>query len=224
MKKFVQNMYQNRKIYKCLIILNTCLKMLNIIKKGYKDILSLLKEEKELHLRDIAKKTKLNENSTYRFLNKLEKENILKSKKLGNLKFFSYKNNKQSYQIKSFFDIEKYEKLPHIRKTAINYYLNSLPKKPIYVLLFGSTAKNTYRTDSDIDILLITNEKIDTSNSEKIADSQSAIKISTFQITYKNFIQELKLKNDFVIQSAIETGYPIINHVDYYEVLDNERI
>jgi len=205
--------------------LNNRLKMLNILNSGYKKILKLFHIGKTtFYLREIAKKTKLNENTVFRFLNKLEKEKILKSEKQGNLKLFSLRKNKQTYAILTFFDIEKYEKLPDIRKTAITHYLNSLSKQPIFAILFGSTAKETYRNDSDIDILLITNEKINTQYAENEADAQSALKVSTFQMTYKYFLKELKLNEDPVVQSAINTGYPLLNYIQYYEVLNNETI
>ena len=199
--------------------------MLNTINKGYKEILNIFYTEKtKFHLREIAKITKLNENSVYRFLNKLEKEKILKSKKQGNLKQFLLRKNKQVYAILTLFDIEKYEKLPHIRKTAISYYLKSLPKQPVFAILFGSTAKETYKDDSDIDILLITNEKINTKQAENEADAQSALKVSSFQMTYKHFLKELKLNEDPVVQSAVKTGYPLLNHIKYYEVLNYDTI
>ncbi len=199
--------------------------MLNIISKGYIEILRLFYNQKNrIHLRDIAKQTDLNENSTYRFLTKLEQDNILTSEKKGNMKFFSLKNNKKTFSILSFFDIERYEKLPNIRKIAIDSYLNSLPSEPIFVILFGSTAKNNFKKDSDIDILLITNEKIKSDGAEDEAGAQSALKVSTFQMTYKEFLEELKLKNDMVIQSAITIGYPLINHIKYYEVIQNAKL
>lgn len=199
--------------------------MLNIVKKGYKDILRLFYTDKaQFHLREIAKKTRLNENSAYRFLNKLEKEKILKSRKQGNMKLFSLRKNKLVYAILAFFDIEKYEKMQHIRKTAISYYLKSLPKQPVFAILFGSTAKETSREDSDIDILIITNEKIDTKQAEKVADAQSAQRISTFQMDYNHFLKELKLSEDPVVQSAVKTGYPLLNHIRYYEAINDEAI
>lgn len=199
--------------------------MLNIINKGYLNILRLFYTSKtNIHLREIAKKIKLNENSAYRFLNKLEKDNILKSEKKGNMRFFSLKNNKKTFSILTFFDIEKYENLPHIRRTAIETYLNNLSKQPVFAILFGSTAKNTFRNDSDIDILIITNERIKTEKAEDNAGAQSALKVSTFQMTYKIFIEELKLKKDMVVQSALKTGFPLINHIKYYKEFQNAKI
>lgn len=200
--------------------------MITILNSGYKKIMEPFYENKNarFHLREIARKTKLHEPSTTRFLNALEKEKILKSEKDGNLKKYSTVKNEKTFLIYTIFDIERLQKLPHIRQNAIKVYLNNLSERPIFAILFGSTAKETYTEASDIDILLIVNKKINTEKAEKEADSITATKISTFQTTFNDFIKELKLKGDKVVQSAINSGYPIINHIFYYEVLYNERV
>jgi predicted nucleotidyltransferase len=162
--------------------------------------------------------------SITRYLDELEKDKILQSEKEGNLKKYSLKNNRIAYSAMVLFDIEKFEKLPAIRKNAINTYMKNLKEIPVFMVIFGSTAKENYTEDSDIDLLIITNNKINTKEAEKEADTLNATKISTFQMTYSDFIKELKLKEDHVIQSAISTGYPIFNHLYYYEILQNERI
>ncbi len=176
-----------------------------------------------IHLRDIARKTKLNENSVTRFLKELELDKILVSKKDGNLKKFYIKPNEKTAYIFTLFDLERFDKLPSLRKSAINFYLKELKEKPLMVLLFGSTAKGTFRDDSDIDLLLIVNKKIDVEKAKKMADAQTALKVQDFQISYENFINELKLKNDMVIQSALSTGFPILNQLLFYEVVLNEN-
>ncbi len=200
--------------------------MKTLLKPGYEKILHLFYRDKyaKIHLRGIARKTKLNENSASRFLNKLAKDKILISKKDGNLKKYELLKNDLIYSVFTHFDILKLNELPSIRKNAILYFINKLKHKPIIVVLFGSTAKNIYREESDIDLLLIVNKKIDTKEAEKYADSQTAIKISVFQIPINEFIEELKLKNDKVVQSAIDTGYPVTNHIEYYRMIDNERV
>ncbi len=199
--------------------------MLNIISEGYFKILKLFYTKKtRIHLREIAKETGLNENSVYRFLNRLEKSSILSSEKEGNMRFFSLKKSKSVYLLLSYFDIERYSGLPHNRRVAIDTYLNFLPEQPIFVILFGSTAKNTYRAESDIDLLIVTNRRIDTEEAEVKADARAALKISSFQMVYKDFLKELRLKEDMVVQSALETGYPLLNHIKYYEVLAGAKI
>ena len=194
-----------------------------MIQTGHSKILRLFYENKRanLHLRDIARKTKLYPNSVTRFLNQLEKEGILTSKKDGNLKKNKIKKSEKLNNIFNSFDIERLNKLPLARRRAITYFLDKLQEKPIIVLLFGSTAKETFRKDSDIDLLLIVNKKIDVDKAKDYVDAQIGIKINCFQITYDEFLKEIKLKEDKVIQSALNTGYPIFNQMLFYEVYLN---
>ncbi len=200
--------------------------MITIIKSGYEKILTLFYKDKraQLHLREIARQTKLHEPSVTRFLRNLEHEHILKSKKDGNLKKYFIQHNKKTYSVLVVFDVARQEKLPELRKNAVDRYIQALNEKPVFALLFGSTAKETYTDESDIDILLVVNKKIKTEAAEQETQALTGMKVSTFQITYSDFIRELRLKDDKVVQSAIYSGYPVLNHIFYYEVLYNERI
>ncbi len=200
--------------------------MKTILNSGFEKILTLFYQDKsaKIHLRDIARKTKLNENSAFRFLKELEKSRLLLSKKDGNLKKYELQKNEKVYSVLTYFDVLKLNKLPNLRKKAVFYFLDTLKEKPVIAFVFGSTAKNTYKEQSDIDILLIVNKKIDTKKSEDYTDAQTGIRVSCFQITIQEFIDELKLKRDHVIQAAINTGYPITNHIEYYRMIYNEGI
>jgi predicted nucleotidyltransferase len=199
--------------------------METIFKPGAMKILRLFYEDKSqsLHLREIARKTSMNENNATRFLSLLEAAKILKSKKEGNLKKYSIIKNNSLFGLFSLLDIEKFEALPSMRKTAIASFLHTLLKQPIIVILFGSTAKNQMRENSDIDLLLITNEKISTIEAEKEAEAQTGIRVQPFIIQYENFLKELKLKQDSVIQSALNIGFPITNHLKFYQLVCYEN-
>jgi len=200
--------------------------METLLKVGYEKILRLFYTDKtiQIHLREVARKTKLNENSAFRFLQDMEKEHILISKKDGNLKKYSLAKNNLTYSLLTQLDILRFNTLPSIRRNAMTMFLNTLKEKPIIAILFGSTAKNTYTEHSDIDLLLIVNKKIDIKNAISYTDAQTAIRVSAIQINFEELVEEIKLKNDKVIQSALNTGYPITNHITYYEVMYNERI
>lgn len=201
--------------------------MESLYNPGHLKILQLFYDNKRagIHLREIARKTKLNENSATRFLKQLEEEEVLFSKKDGNLKkyYINLKKPDKIAYIFTSFDLKRVDKLPTLRRRAIEYYLNSLEEKPIIAFLFGSTAKGTFNDNSDIDILLIVNKKINDEKAKKDADSQAGLKIQSFQIRYKDFLKELKLKEDRVIQSALNTGYPILNQILFYEAVLNEN-
>ncbi|MDO8656991.1 MAG: nucleotidyltransferase domain-containing protein [Nanoarchaeota archaeon] len=200
--------------------------MTTLLRPGIRKILYTFYKRKNerIHLRELARETNMHGQSITRYLAQLEKEKILQTRKEGNLKQYELAHNKSVYALLSLFDVEKVEKLPLLRKKAIDTYIKALPQPPIFMVVFGSTAKETYIKDSDIDILIITNAKIDIASAEKEVDAQCAMRVSTFQMTYPRFIQELKLKEEPVIQSAIQTGYPVINHLQYYEVLYHERV
>ncbi|MBD3361429.1 hypothetical protein GF358_01425 [Candidatus Woesearchaeota archaeon] len=193
--------------------------MATILKEGYAKIMRLFYTALDtgIHLREIARKAKLNENSATRFLQQMEKQAIISSKKEGNLKKYQIQKNKKTFLIFSLFSIEKYEHLPELTKKAIHTFLENLEKKPIITILFGSTAKENYTASSDIDLLLIVNTKINTEKAENYSEAQTSKKINTVQIRYPAFIQEIKTKNDKLIQSAINTGYPLTNPILYYE-------
>ncbi|MBD3204461.1 hypothetical protein GF327_09290 [Candidatus Woesearchaeota archaeon] len=190
--------------------------MKTIVREGPLKILEVL-YKKESYLREIARKADLNPNSTYRYLNEMLKEDIVKARKEGNQKRFSLKKNDFVYNLMAYIDIKKFQKLPEIRKQAINNYIQNLNTKPVFVILFGSTAKNTFNQDSDIDLLLVVNKKTNTKEAKKEVEAIQSLKINDFQIDYNVFLREIKLKEDKVIQSAINTGYPVYNQIEYHK-------
>ena len=196
--------------------------MKTILKPGYEKIMRLFYIDKhaKFHLRNISRQTKLNENSTSIFLNKLQKDQILNSIKEGNLKKYFLEKNLLTFGLLSLFDIERFDRLPSIRKNAIQYFLKELKEQPIIVLLFGSTAKGDFIKNSDIDLFLVVNDKIKIKGARDYAESQTGLRINCLQITYPDFFKEIKLEGDKVMQSAINSGYPLTNHIKYYsEVL-----
>jgi len=194
-----------------------------IIIPQYWKILKLLfnNQNAPLHLRDISRKIKLKESATSRHLNMLEKSKVLISKKDANLK--KYWLRKQILpEIFQLFAEEKLEELPLIRKNAIKEYVKEQEKKPLIIIIFGSTAKGNYSDDSDIDVLQISANQSDTKKAKEHAEAISGIKIQIFNITEKQFYTELKSKKDKVVQAAISTGFPVFNNKFFYEMINNE--
>ena len=84
--------------------------METILKSGYYKIIKLFYEDKnkKIHLREIVRKTGLNENSVTRFLKEIEKQGILRSERDGNMKKF-YLDKKFIPIIFPLFDYKKLE-------------------------------------------------------------------------------------------------------------------
>ncbi len=128
----------------------------------------------------IAKKKGLNQKTTANFLNRLEKEAILKSNTQGKNKlFFLNLNNKEI--VENFMMAAE-----HIR--TINFYKKNILVKEITekiqahiegaAIIFGSYAKNIQKQGSDLDILIIgkCNEK-EIENISKIYKIDISLKI-----------------------------------------------
>jgi predicted nucleotidyltransferase len=197
--------------------------MKTIIKPAVWKILNLFYNNRNsaLHLREIARETKMNESSISRHLNNLVAHGILKVSKEANLKKFTV-TKEQVKNIFPLFDEEKLENLPLLRKDAIKIYLNKIEKRPLLVIIFGSTAKGTFRKDSDIDILQVSSTKNEVKETTNYVEAQTGIKLHVLIVTEEQFKKELKMKEDYVVQAALSTGFPVFNAPYYYETVGNE--
>ena len=175
-----------------------------------------------VHLRQLSRLVELKEGPLSRHLNKLELDKILVSKKDGNLKKYCIKKGQEKY-IYPFFDFKRFDSLPIEAKNALKFYKKALKEKPVFIILFGSRAKETANKYSDIDLVCVFNKKTRTADARRYAEAQTDINISEFQMNFSSFVKELKMKQDEVVQAAIETGYPVYNHLYYYEVVHDER-
>ena len=207
-----------------VLIIRTNVTMIRtIVYKQYWNILKLFytNHNSPLHLRGISRMINLKESATSRHLQALEKTNILKSQKEANLKKYHIKTQVIP-EIFSFFDEERLEALPLLRKNAIKEYLKVLENKPILMIIFGSTAKGNYTDDSDIDIIEVFPTKTNTAQAKTHAEALTGISIQSFQIKEANFYKELKIKEDQVMQSGISTGFPVFNNKYFYELRYHE--
>lgn len=193
--------------------------MLTTINSGHWKIMRLFYEDKNasIHLREISRRTKIHLPSTVKTLTKLVKDSVLIERKVGNLKIFSVNQTQHTYWMFTAFDLVRYKKIPSVRRRAIETYLDELPEKPVFVVLFGSTATGRHRGDSDIDLLIVPNRRISSTQAEEAAHAVTAQHIQTFQMTLNKFVKEVKLKEDHVVQSALHNGFPIWNQIQFYD-------
>jgi len=203
--------------------------MYNIVLKMNKSIFSKGKEkilecfyrnrDKSLYFSEILRETKLTQNTTLKHLKNLQENNlIISTKKIGNTFYKINSKNPQIYSIFSYFDYKKLNELPSERKRAITEFLEKIEAKPLIVLIFGSTAKGTFRKESDIDLLLIYNKK-DSENKElkKEIEAITGTNIQTFIIELDYFKEQLLKQEDNVIIHAIKTGFVIVGHYLFYK-------
>ena len=111
------------------------------------------------HLREISKLSKIPVKTTFRNLIELEKENIVKSKHEGRHKYFELNldNIKTKFLLQ---ETEIYRTLLFLEKYPIfKSFLKEIELPACSVIIFGSFAELAATKDSDLDVLIISEEK-----------------------------------------------------------------
>jgi len=153
---------------------------------------------------EIARKKKLNQKTVSNFLNKLERQGLLKSKKQGKNKLYylNYYNKETLKQfilsIESLRTIKFLEKNPLIKEiiTSINPYIKGS------AIIFGSYAKNLQKKHSDLDILIIGR-----ANERKIDQISEVYKLEINPKIYpktkkKDTLLEEVIKNHIIVKNS----------------------
>ena len=197
----------------------------NLFGKGKEKILECFyrNRKKELYFSEILRETGLTPNTTLKHLINLQKLSIVTSnKKIGNTFYRINSKNPAVYTIFSYFDYKKLNELPTERKRAINEFLGKILIKPLIVFVFGSTAKGTFKKESDIDLVLVYNKKeLEDTKLKRDINAVTGVKIQTFIIKFDYFKEQIKKEEDNVITHAIKTGFPITGNDKFYQEVLN---
>ncbi len=191
------------------------------------DLLKYFHEHRKGHVRQVKKAVKLSEHTLLKYLQSLEKRKILSSWKEGNLKI--YEVNLESALVKvffSYFDLERLETLEYKRGKAAKMFVEEVKnlKIPYFILLFGSTAKGNYTAKSDVDIIVVY-DVANKSIAEKINEikknifAETGLKVNSIIMTLDEFLKEKENKQNYALQDAITSGYPVFGNQLYYEVI-----
>jgi len=193
----------------------------SIFGKGKEKILECFYKNRgrEIYFSEILRQTGLTQNTTLKHLRNLQENGLILSiKKIGNTFYKINPNNFQIYSIFSFFDYKKLNNLPSERKRAITEFLNKIKNKPLICLIFGSTAKGTFDKKSDIDLLLIYNNKeLQDKKLKKDIESITGVKIQTLIIDFGYFKEQILKQDDKVVAHAIKTGFVIMGFDNFYK-------
>ena len=186
-------------------------------KTKVKIIKFLLSHEASMSEREIASILKISHMSVNRSMRELAELNFVNYITIG--KAHLWKVNKKSYTFKA---LSKFIKGISYIKTPVEelekIILDNLPKTLIKrVLLFGSIAQGTERSNSDIDVFILVN---DIQSKKKLQSSIDKLSNLCFEI-YANRLapyilteQELRRKKNLKIVSEINKGIQIFPKVE----------
>jgi len=192
-----------------------------IFSRGREKILECFYRNKsrELYFSEILRETGLTQNTTLHHLKSLQQNGlILSTKKIGNTFYRINSRNPQVFSLLSYFDYKRFNELTNERKRAIAEFLDRIETKPLIALVFGSTAKKTYKPRSDIDMLLVFNKKeMKQDKTKKEVEAITGVDVQPFTIDFDYFKEQLLRHEDNVIMHAIKTGFVMSGYYFFYK-------
>ena len=185
-----------------------------IFNKNAMKIMGCLKNKEKMYFNQIYEESGIkSKNNLLKNLNLMVKLNILKKEENKSNTFFNI--NYDNYVSVSLIQLSngvKFYSLPFERVKAIEEIIKTL--KPNLAILFGSTANGNYEKNSDIDILMVYNEKQKFIAEEiKTIGARYGLRVNAIISTFK----EIEKTNDALIH-VIKTGYPIVGGEYFYDI------
>src|SRR3989344_1468752 len=175
-------------------------------------------KKNSLYFNEIKELSKLSDSSLTNTLNKLTQNSVLTQEKTKSNTFYKIKDKKLFALKFSEIAVQKFNNLNIGIKNPLKNFLKDMPNEIYAIVLFGSASKKEEQKESDIDLLIIANKKIDLTKNKKEAEIASKYPISVFYATIEQFMQN---KEDIIIQ-ARKTGFPIHKEQNFYEVILDE--
>jgi predicted nucleotidyltransferase len=179
----------------------------------------LIENKKEMTIRELANAVKSDYKIVHTAVNRLFKKEILSWKNIGKSVVVSF-NNKLSNEIfqaelERRADILKNKNL----KVMLDSIKNNLKTVNFVLLLFGSYAKKTFNSKSDIDLIFIIPDlKIEKEIEQSV--SLLPLKIHSLVFSEKQFIDMKNSRELNVAKEAIKNNILLYGIEQYYELLE----
>ena len=182
-------------------------------------ILKLLLSNKEeiFTIKKIADRTNINYRIVYEKIKSLEKEGLIQVTRIGNTKVCRTTNKFNDKIFKA--EYERREDLFKNKNFLVLYKRLAELQFPFIVLLFGSYAKGKQTKHSDINLLIISEEKRE-KQIQEILDL-FPLKIHPTFINFGEFMLMLKTKEFNVVSEAVKNNIILIGIEDYYRLIEN---
>jgi len=190
--------------------------------KNHSKIIKVMleRQEEELNIAMISKYAKIDYKNTYNIIKDLEKEGLVSVKLFGKSKRIIL--NKEVNPLVFEAEYNRREDLFKRNKNFLVIYkkLSEL-NFPFIVLLFGSHAKGKATKHSDIDLLIICEEKR-VHQIQEILDLFS-LKIHPTFTNFEDFMIMLKTKEFNVVSEAIKNNIILIGKENYYRKIKHDE-
>jgi predicted nucleotidyltransferase len=166
--------------------------------------------DKAIFFRDLSKKSNVSIGGTQQVLKNYSK--FIDKNIEGRNTYYSLKNNLEGFYLKLLIEIRKTQIFIE-DNSKFREFFSYFIKKNIPAIVFGSYAKNKFSKASDIDILVL--------SKNKIPEHLCPVEIHLINLTKSQF--ETAVKKKEILIKEIRNNHIIINGGDYFiNILKNE--
>lgn len=184
-------------------------------------VLLLNNNGKEFTIRYIAKQISVDYKTVHIFVNKLAKDGVINTRKVGQTILCSINQKIINSDLLRAESIRKKEILKNKNLYVLYNYIKEDVKSPFFILLlFGSFASGKYTKKSDIDLLLISDDEAVRKRIKK-SISLTPLKIHLLDFSSKEFLSMLKTTEFNVGKEAFNNNVIFFGIEDYYRLLQN---
>jgi len=188
--------------------------------KNHSKIIKVLleRQEEELNIYKISRYARIDYKNTYNIIKDLGKKGLVAVKSFGRTKRVML--NKEIHPL--IFEAEYNRRQDLFRK---NKYFLVIYKRlselnfPFIVLLFGSHAKGKATKHSDVDLLIICEEKRECQIQEVL--DLFPLRIHATFTNFEDFMLMLKTKEFNVVSEAVKNNIILVGIEDYYRLIKN---
>lgn len=153
----------------------------------------LAREGKEFTINEIAKQLDEYYSFVHRVISRLVKDHVVKNRKAGRAYLCSLNFSEKALAMLKLAELEKrdelYVKNKHL-KLILEDFLKPLENRVISAVLFGSYSKGVQTKESDIDVLLIVNDKAGIDKAVKEIYAKYGKEISAVNMTVAGFVKQ----------------------------------
>ncbi len=188
-------------------------------------LFSAIFQNEGIHIRELSRLLGIGLPTVDHHLSNMEKGRVIKKVREGrNVKL--YVNYATLSVIPQLYcsEYNRLVSLPVHVKDAIFEYLKSLEYKPTLTILFGSYAKGTFSSKSDIDILLVFHRpaRDDIENKSKAVRYKYNVDISPTYMTYAEFRDKFYNEKD-TFMKELKKSKIIVQGIEWWVMLENEK-
>lgn len=177
-----------------------------------------ISRKNSLYYNQIKELSGLSDSSLSNTLKKMVNFQVLNLNKQKSNTYYEMLDKKYFSLLFSQIALKKFKELSLGVKKPIERLLGIIGDDIFAGILFGSASRKEETSESDIDLVIITDSDLNLDSIKRKIESTSKYPLNIFQFSSKEFREN----KDWVLKQAKETGFPVKGEQYFFERVINE--